>query len=205
MTEHGVPSDDTGRWVQEASAGDSVAIDGLLSRYLPELHAFVRLRAGGAILAREQSEDLVQSVCLEVLQEVEGFEWRGEQAFKKWLYLTAQNKIVDRARYWGSQKRDPRREEPMATNPGYFSGYRTLLSPSGAAIQGEEVADLEQAFDELPEEYAQVITLAKILGLSHDQIAEEMGRSVQASRMLLHRALARLGVILSRGRPADRS
>jgi len=198
MTEHSAPNDDTGRLVQEASAGDSVAIDGLLSRYLPELHAFVRLRAGGSILAREQSEDLVQSVCREVLEDVGTFEWRGEMAFKKWLYLTAQNKIIDRARYWRSQKRDPGREEQLPTNPGYYSGYRALLSPSGAAIRGEEVAELEQAFDKLPEDYAQVITLAKILGLPHEDIAAELGKSVPATRMLLHRALARLGVVLSR-------
>ncbi|MCK5942267.1 MAG: sigma-70 family RNA polymerase sigma factor [Planctomycetes bacterium] len=203
MTDDTGQSGDTGRLVQEASAGDSVALDGLLSRYLPELHAFVRLRAGGAILAREQSEDLVQSVCREVLEDVAAFEWRGEQAFKRWLYLTAQNKIVDRARYWRSQKRDIDREEAMATNPGYYSGYRALLSPSGEAIRAEQVAELERAFDELSEEHAQVITLAKILGLAHEQIAAEIGRTVPATRMLLHRALARLGVILGRRRNVE--
>ena len=39
--------------------------------------------------------------------------------------------------------------------------------------------------------------MAKIVGLSHEEIANEMGNTVTASRMLLHRALARLAVMLS--------
>lgn len=190
-------TDETAQLIHDASNGDSVAVDSLLLRYLPELHAFVRLRAGGAILGKEQGEDLVQSVCREVLQGLDTFEYRDQPSFKKWLFLTAQNKIIDRARYWRSQRRDIAREQHCATRAEYFSGYRSLLSPSRAAIAREDVAELERAFDELPAEYANVITLAKILGLSHEQIASELGTSTGATRMLLHRALARLAVKMS--------
>ena len=44
----------------------------------------------------------------------------------------------------------------------------------------------------LPDEYRQVILLARIVGLSHADLAREMGRSETAVRTLLHRALARL-------------
>jgi RNA polymerase sigma-70 factor (ECF subfamily) len=190
-------SDDTGRLVANVSAGDRAALDALLVRYLPELHAFVRLRAGGALLGREDGEDLVQSVCREVLQDLDDFEYRGERAFKKWLFLAAQNKLRDRGRHWRSQRRDIQRERPCRTSVEYFSGYTSLLSPSRAAIAREEVDALERAFDAMPAEYVQVITLAKILGLGHEQIAAEIGRSPGATRMLLHRALARLAVRLT--------
>ena len=188
---------ETARLLQEASNGGALAIDALLTRYLPELHAFVRLRAGSHLLRKEHSEDLVQSVCREVLQDAGTFEYRGERSFKKWLYLTAQHKLIDRARFYGSEKRDARREQAMATDPGYYSGYAAFLSPSRMAIQAEEVKRLENIFDELPQQYAEVITLAKIVGLSHEEIANEIGKTVSASRMLLHRALARLAVTLS--------
>ena len=43
-----------------------------------------------------------------------------------------------------------------------------------------------------------MISLAKIVGLSHAEIATEIGKTEAASRVLLHRALARLGTVLSR-------
>ena len=190
--------DETAHLVQEASVGAAVAIDELLARFLPELRAFVRLQAGPRILSKESDDDIVQSVCREVLEDVDSFEYRGVKSFKKWLYLNAQHKIYDKGRFYARQRRDAGREEQMATNPQYFSGYQSLLSPSRAAIRSEEVERLEQAFDKLPEDYAKVITLAKILGLSHAEIAEEMGKTEEASRVLLHRALAKLGTKLTR-------
>ena len=188
---------ETARLLQEASNGGVIAVETLLTRYLPELHAFIRLRAGARILHRENSEDLVQSVCREVLQDAATFEYRGERSFKKWLYLTAQHKIYDRARFHGSMKRDSAREQVLATEPGYYSGYAGLMSPSRVMIQQEDVQRLERVFDALPAQYAEVITLARIVGLSHEEIAVEIGTTVAASRMLLHRALARLAVMLS--------
>ena len=191
--------------LQEASNGGAVAVDALLTRYLPELHAFIRLRAGSRLLRREQSEDLLQSVCREVLEDASSFEYRGERSFKKWLYLTAQHKLYDRARFYGAEKRDVGRDVPLPTDPGYYSGYAAFLSPSRVAIEAEAVERLEHIFDQLPQQYAEVITLAKIVGLSHDEIAKEIGKSVTASRMLLHRALAKLAVMLSEGGGASTS
>ena len=89
-------------------------------------------------------------------------------------------------------------EVSMPTDPQYLSGFGSLLTPSRVAIQAEEVAQLEAAFDELPDEYREVITLSRIVGLSHEEIAQEMGRSPGATRVLLHRALARLGRLLEK-------
>ena len=193
----GEMDDETARLVQEASVGAVVAIDALLERFLPELRAFVRLRAGARILGKESDEDLVQSVCREVLEDLSSFDYRGVKSFKKWLYLRAQNKIADKGKFYSRQRRDVAREEQLATNPEYYSGYQRLLSPSRVAIQGEAVEQLERAFDGLPREYAEVITLSKIVGLSHAEIAAEIGKSEAASRVLLHRALAKLGINLT--------
>jgi RNA polymerase sigma-70 factor (ECF subfamily) len=68
------------------------------------------------------------------------------------------------------------------------------------AIRAEDMQQLEAAFARLPEDYRQVLVSSRILGLSHGEIAEEMGRSEGAVRVLLHRALVRLGWLLSGGR-----
>lgn len=71
-----------------------------------------------------------------------------------------------------------------------------MSTPSRAAMGAEQLAAFEQVFDRLPEDYREVITLSKLVGLSHAEIAVEMKRSEGAVRVLLHRALARLGVLL---------
>ena len=65
------------------------------------------------------------------------------------------------------------------------------------AIADEDMERLRDAFTELSDDHRQVITLARVVGMSHAEIADEMGRSEGAVRVLLHRALVRLGWLLS--------
>lgn len=187
---------------EAAADGDEEALRLLLARHLPELRAFVRLRAGAAVRAREQSSDVVQSVCREVLQHAERFRFPSEGAFRSWLFTTALRKLVDRREHWLAAKRDLARETPVGSHTGavdddeLVAAYARLSSPSGHAVAREEMARLEAAFDRLPEDYREVITLARILGLSHAEIAEQMGRTEGATRMLLARALTELSGLL---------
>jgi RNA polymerase sigma factor (sigma-70 family) len=74
--------------------------------------------------------------------------------------------------------------------------YASLSSPSRAAMAREGVARIEAAFARLPEHYREVITLARIVGLSQEELAEVTGRSVASARNLLTRALVRLAALL---------
>lgn len=170
-------------------------VEQLLESHLPRVRAFVRLRMDPGMRAREASCDLVQSVCRELLQQQDRFELRDEVAFRAWLFTTALNKIRDRHRYWHRQRRDIAREEaPAASVDGdaLYEEYGTLMTPSMQAIAHEEAERLEACFDELPDDYREVVTLARVVGLPHAEIAEQMGRSVGAVRMLLGRALREL-------------
>ena len=70
-------------------------------------------------------------------------------------------------------------------------------TPSQAAIGHEERQRIEAAFDQLPEDYREIITLIRIAKLSHKEAGERTGRSEQASRALLRRALLALSWILT--------
>jgi RNA polymerase sigma factor (sigma-70 family) len=190
---------------QCASSGDREAMLRLLQRHLPELRAFIRLRTGPQLLAQETPDDLVQSVCREVIGNLSGFDYRSEQAFKSWLFLSALHKVQDKARYYKAEKRDPARAWAHAADPQMLSGYASMLSPSRIAIAREDVAQFEAAFDQLSDEHREVITLQRLLGLDHEQIAQRMGRSAAASRVLLHRAIARLGRLLATAQGRDES
>ena len=147
---------------------------------------------GQVLRAREGSLDIAQSVCREVLEDIRSdFEYRNKGAFLRWLFSTALSKIRDRHRFHKRQRRTPEREDGcVEDSPG--NAYATLLSPSRDAIGREDLERLERAFDQLPEQYREVITLARIVGMPRAEIAEQLGTTSGAVRTMLGRALARL-------------
>ena len=184
--------------VREASRGDARSVSALLERHLPGVLAYVRANAGG-LLAREESFDLVQSACREVLADVGRHDYRDEAGFRNWLFLAAERKILDRARYHGREKRAGGREAMSLSDAEaavLARGWSSAGTPSAAAVAREEVERLERALDTLSEEHRRVILLSKIAGMPSADVARTLGKSEVAVRSLLHRALARLAIAL---------
>jgi len=191
--------------VEAAAAGDRSAIDRLIEHYLPRLRAFVRLRAGPLVRARESDSDLVQSVCREVLEHADRFRFGGESAFRHWLFATALRKIAKRREFHLAEKRDPGREVAGGDEreAQLLRAYSSFTTPSRNAILREELERIENAFDKLSEEQREVIVLAHVVGLSRAEIAERTDRNEGAVRVLLHRALARVAVLLGEGKETN--
>ena len=191
--------------VEAAQAGDNGAVDVLLDHHLPGLRAFIRLRMGPVLRARESASDLSQSVCREVLHHMDRLQYPGEHAFKHWLYTTAMRKISNRHDYYTADKRDIQREQAVASTRSQTTEgsarslsqlYQTVYTPSRDAMAREHVEQVESAFDELSDEYREVIMLSRFMGLSRAEVAEAMGRTESSVRNLLHRALSRLAELL---------
>lgn len=180
--------------VARAQAGDAAAADELLRRNLPALRAYVRLRLGPALRARESASDIVQSACRDVLQNLDQFHYDGEAGFRAWLFSAALRKIGDRAEYWGAQKRDIARETPA--DLAVVDVYRSFCSPSKAAMARETMERIERAFERLDDAEREIIVMARIVGLTHTEIAERLGLTAVGSRTRLFRALASLSEAL---------
>jgi len=189
--------------IARAAAGDRKALGELLVRNMPQLEAYLRLQAGAAIRGKESLSDLVQSVCVEALADLSGFEFRGEPQFRHWLCKHALHKVVNKHEYYKAQKRDIAREVHHA--PAADSGavadpllqcYATMCTPSRLASGREQLRAFEAAFDELPDDYREAITLQRIVGLDYPEIAASMQRSEGAVRNLVYRGLARLSAQL---------
>jgi RNA polymerase sigma-70 factor, ECF subfamily len=186
-------------FAERAAKGDREAVAELLRRHLPQLRAWVRLKCGPKLRANESASDIVQSACRDVLENLDHFKFPGDAAFKAWLYKTASRKVADRAEYWGAERRDPARlerydEQPVETGAGFspaamLAVYQSFCSPSQEAAGREEVERIERAFGELVDEQREIILLARIAGLSHKEIAEQLGISEGTARMRLFRAL----------------
>jgi RNA polymerase sigma-70 factor (ECF subfamily) len=179
--------------------GDGAALEELLTQHLDRLHGFLRLRCGPALRAHESSLDVVQSVCRQVLADAGRFEYRGEPAFRNWLFQVAENKVRDHLRRFGRAKRDAGRVVELdASAESAVACYASICSPSAGAIAREQMERIERAFDELDDEYRRVILLSRVVGLEHAEIAAEIGQTPHYTRTLLSRALARLSTLLDR-------
>lgn len=182
--------------VRNAAEGDRRALESLLERYLPQVRAFVHLRLSPELRVKESGSDIAQSVCRELLQGLDQFRWRGEEAFRGWLFTAALRKVADRAQHYGAAKRELGREQ--APHDAAHSAELlnracvSLSSPSGHAIAREQAERIGLLFETLGEEEREVLTLARVAGLSRAEIGRRIGKSEGAVRVILHRALVKL-------------
>lgn len=175
--------------VDDAVRGDAQARESLFGAHLSGLRAYVRARLGPRLRARETSQDIAQSVCREALAGLGRFEYRGGGSFRAWLLRHADLRLRNKARHWERDKRTKAREQGGSVE---LERVATFLSPSRAACTREELERVFVALRALPSDYREVILLARVDGLSHDEIACRLGRTPLATRTLLSRALARL-------------
>lgn len=177
---------ETQRGFAGAAAGEPQALAALLERYLPMLHAYVRVRLGRALEPRESTADVVQSVCRQILSARTVTEFGDEQHFRAWLFTSALNKLREKLRHHSSLRRAPDREAAPLDPAAAALFFET---PSQGAIGNETAAAVAESLAALSEPHREVITLARLVGLPHSAIAEVMGRSEAAVRQLVGRAM----------------
>ena len=163
--------------VTAAKAGDAAAFGELYERHRDEIYRFCLARTGSV----HDAEDLTADVFVKALRSLERYEQRGTP-FIAFLYRIARNAAIDRAR---SRRRNPSAEE---LSPHMASGHDV----EHAAISGTERATLLAALARLKQSDRDVIVLRLIEGYSGLEVAQMLGRSEGAVRILQHRAMERL-------------
>ena len=184
-----------------AKDGDNSALSQICRVYTERVHWMVRLRMGKELRYKLESMDLVQETLIHALQGLHNFTYTDEGDFVRWLSKIAENELRANVRRLHAGKRDLRKE--AALDDGRFSTARgfegtpgpvEVTTPSVIQSRKEELARLEAAMSELKPEYREAIILAKIEGLSYGEIATRLGRSSEAIRKLVSRAMAELAV-----------
>ena len=182
-----------------AKEGDRSALDQLCEVYGERVRRIIRLRMGKELRSKLESMDMVQSVLMCALRDLEDFTYTSEGDFLRWLGKIAENRIRDNLDKLHADKRNIRKEIPLydyASTSG-DDRARSLeparnTTPSVILSRREELDKLEKAIDELKPEYREVIVLAKIDGLSYKEIGERLGKSADAAGHLLLRAMVAL-------------
>jgi RNA polymerase sigma-70 factor (ECF subfamily) len=182
-----------------AYGGEPAARDRLLLRYQPWLALLARMQLGPQLKAKIAASDIVQQTLLEAYRALPQFQGRTEPEFQAWLRRILAHVLAHAARHYrGTGKRDIERELSLDQELARSSQrIGNMLadpgsSPSQKAVRHEQEVRLAEVLARLPDDYREVIILRNLEGLAHEQVAERLGKSTGAVRMLWVRALNRL-------------
>ncbi len=151
--------------------------------YLDDIYQYVFYRLGN----EGKAEDLTEQVFLKAWEAIEGYE-QGEYPFSSWLYRIAHNAVID---HYRTQKE----EEPLEAIS--FRLADEAVGPEERLIHEAEVTSLCEALTQLSEEKQQLLVLRFVQGLPHAQVAEILGKSEGACRVMQHRALETLNEMMT--------
>lgn len=192
-------SSETQDQIERAKAGDAQALNELFARHHGLMVELARRKIGPRLRQKEDADDLAQTTFREAARDFRQYQYRGEGSFLRWLVQILQNKIRDKAEYYGANKRDSSRERSADERIGDSGDLKRYdpasqdLSVTQVLAREEEFKILRAALDELSPDHRKAITLVFFEGLSLREAGEQMeGRSEDAVRMLLRRAESRL-------------
>ena len=184
--------------LREARQGSREALGELYSRYGARLLAFIRMRIGGDLRARVESRDILQAALMKSFQRLAQFEGGDGATLMGWLMRIAENEIRDQVDYQHRQRRDVSAAVPI--DAGGVDLAAQARSAFSEAVVSEEAERLGAALESLDADHREVIVLRKLEELSFKEVALRMGRTEDACRMLLARAMVALTLQL-RSRP----
>jgi RNA polymerase sigma-70 factor (ECF subfamily) len=185
--------DELAALVEAAREGSREAFDQLVRRtYVDTYTLAVRLTGN-----EEDARDVAQEAYLRAWKGIRRF--RGDSQFTTWMY-----RITANASYSYVEKRGRTRatnlddvEEPTE--------LRLEHRPADAVEAAAGFAELTDALEHLSPKLRQIVILKDVYGLPHEAIAEDLGISVAATKVRLHRGRKRLRDLLydeSSGRSA---
>ncbi len=188
---------------------DAEALAELLEAYRPRLKAFIAKNMSAALQQKVDAEDILQETCVSCVTALAEIDFQDRAPFD-WICHVARRRIMDAGRkYSGSQKRDVKRE--VGIHGGADASQRRMVqllvasitSPSKAFSRDQREFRLWSAFEQLPDDIRDALRMRYVEALPTKEIAEKMGKSDGAIRVMLTRSLKKLEAILAAQPPGD--
>jgi RNA polymerase sigma-70 factor (ECF subfamily) len=170
-----------------------------LEAYRNYLALLARTGIPNSLQGKADPSDLVQDTLVKAIERFDQFRGKTEGELVAWLRQILARNLTDLARrYHSAAGRQVAREMSLdATLDASSAKLRNLLAaekstPSQSAQRRELSVVLADALAELAADYREVLVLRSIEEQDWDHIAQQMGRSPGAVRMLWTRALQQL-------------
>jgi RNA polymerase sigma-70 factor (ECF subfamily) len=188
--------------VDLAQDGNGEALNQLFERYHDIMIQYARRQIGTKLGWKEDPDDLAQTTFREAARDFQGYVYRGEGSFLRWLSRILQNKVRDKAEFYAAGKRDMSRERSLEgagtdddERPAYIAPAEDL-SVTRQVQRTEEYRILREAIEELKPDHREAITKVVFQGMTLREAGQAMGgRTEDAVRMMIRRAEKSLGEI----------
>jgi RNA polymerase sigma-70 factor (ECF subfamily) len=159
--------------VQRWKDGDQRAATRLVER-----HADAVARFAASLGAREDVDEVVQDTFVRAFGSLDGF--RGESAFRTWLFTIARRLLLDRRR---AVRRRGEQVEVKDTD------VRTEWNALDAVVAEETEGRMRAALEHLTPTQREVFTLRVGEGMSYKDIADVASTTEGAARVHYHNAM----------------
>jgi RNA polymerase sigma-70 factor (ECF subfamily) len=185
--------DDFEKLMDEVAAGSEEAIWTLAENYTPEIIRTVRLSLAPRLRPKFDPQDIAQSLWASLLlRRDELVRLKTPEQLIAYLARAAKNKVIDKARYYGSQKCDISREQRLDDNASRSGGsdeeqpasrlYSRDPTPSKLASFRERVGmTISQATDR----DRQIFNL-RLKGCTFDAIGQQLQIDERTARRTIH-------------------
>ena len=164
--------------VEQAQAGDRLALEELYLLHFDRIYAYLHMTVGN----RHDAEDLTTQTFLRMLESIGRFRWQSAP-FSAWLFRIAHNLAVDHFR--ALQRCQPEEEIPEPPGVEEPSAETQALDSLGRQSMLELIENLSS-------EQQQVLTLKFVFNFSNAEAATILGKTEGAVKSLQHRALVSL-------------
>lgn len=191
--------------ISRARLGDMSTVGALLQIYRNYLLVLAATQIENRIQPRVSPSDVVQETMLRAHKNFGQFRGTTEAELLAWLRQILVNNLAKFVeQHLLAARRDVRREVSMERLGAALEQSTMQLaallpadskSPSMAVEQREEAVLLADRLAQLPPSYREVLVLRNLQGLPFEEVAERIGRSVGATRMLWLRAIEKLRTV----------
>jgi RNA polymerase sigma-70 factor, ECF subfamily len=187
-------------------AHDPQALADYIEQHRRQLFAFVDRQLGAGLRRKLEPEDILQEVSAEAVKSLPAIDFGDRDPFS-WLCQIAERKIIDsHRRFFEAQKRDAGREIGFGSGTDSARGggimhllVASMTTPSQAFSRNAKEARMQEAIQQLPEDYRKALQLRYVDGLPSKEIAEKLGKTDAAVRVMLTRSLKKLQDMLGVG------
>ena len=182
----------------EARAGSDQALNRLFEQCGERLLSLIRLRMGTKLRLRMESGDLLNATLLRAFRSFDSLEARNTPSLMAWLARIAKSEIRDQTDRLDAQRRDAGKEVPL--DSGCVDLAARMRSQTSRLVLSESRLKLERAIRHLSDEHREIVLLRQYEELGFKEIGRRLGKSPDACRMLLARAMTAL-TLKMRGPP----
>ncbi len=169
--------------IKQVKNGDAEAFGTLYEQYADMIFRYVYSHLDN----RLDAEDLTEEIFLRAWRALPKYDERG-LPFSAFLFRIARNSLIDYSR-----------QSKSVSSIDDIELQSHEAGPEEVVDLRIENHDLKKTIAELREDYRNVLIFRFLSGLSPEETADVMQRSVGAVRVLQHRALSALKDLLERG------